>query len=153
MVAKAVSACLVAMAATVVAFAVGALGNLAGATMAGIAAVWDQDLADVGYFALGTISLMLVGFTLGALIRNSAGAVVAYMVYAFVAPGLLAFLAFNQDWFRDLRPWVDPKYNQDALLRGDLSGDQWSHIAVTAVVWLVLPLVVAVVTLRRSEVK
>jgi hypothetical protein len=48
---------------------------------------------------------------------------------------------------------VDPKYNQDALLRGDLSGDQWSHVAVTTLVWLVLPLVVAVVTLRRSEVK
>ena len=153
MVAKAVSACLVAVAATVVAFAVGALGNLAGAAMAGITPVWDQDLADFGYFALGSISLMLVGFTLGALIRNSAGAVVAYMIYAFVAPGLLAFLAFNQEWFRDLRPWIDPKYNQDALMKGGLSGDQWSHLAVTSAVWLVLPLVVALVTLRRSEVK
>ena len=99
--------------------------------MAGITPVWDQDLADVGYFALGSISLMLVGFTLGALIRNSAGAVVAYMIYAFVAPGLLAFLAFNQEWFRDLRPWMDPKYNQDALLNGGLSGEQWSQLAVT----------------------
>ena len=107
----------------------------------------------MGYFALGNTLLMMVGFTLGALIRNSAGAVVAFMVYAFVAPGLLAFLAFNQDWFRDVRPWVDPKYNQDALLRGGLSGEQWSHVAVTTLVWLVVPLVVAVVTLRRSEVK
>lgn len=153
MVAKAVSACLVAVAATVVAFAVGALGNLAGAAMEGITPVWDQDLADVGYFALGTISLVLVGFTLGALIRNSAGAVVAYMIYAFVAPGLLAFLAFNQAWFRDLRPWLDPKYNQDALLNGALSAEQWSQLAVTTTVWLVLPLVIAVFTLRRSEVK
>ena len=96
---------------------------------------------------------MLVGFTLGALIRNSAGAVVAYMIYAFVAPGLLAFLAFNQEWFRDLRPWVDPKYNQDALLNGGLSAEQWSQLAVTTTVWLVLPLVIAVLTLRRSEVK
>ena len=52
-----------------------------------------------------------------------------------------------------MRPWVDPKYNQDALLRGGLSGEQWSHIGVTTLVWLVLPLAVAVVTLRRSEVK
>jgi hypothetical protein len=153
MVAKAVSACLVAVAATVVAFTVGAIGNLAGAAMAGIAPVWDQDLADVAYFALGIMSLMLVGFTLGALIRNSAGAVVAYMIYAFVAPGLLAFLAINQEWFRDLRPWVDPKYNQDALLNGGLSAEQWSQFAVTTTVWLVLPLVIAVFTLRRSEVK
>ena len=153
MLAKALAAVLVAMGATVVAFAVGSLGNLVGAAFAGIPPVWDQDLADVGYFALGNTLLMMVGFTLGALIRTSAGAVVAYMVYAFVAPGLLAFLAFNQAWFRDVRPWVDPKYNQDALLRGGLSGEQWSHVAVTTLVWLVLPLVVALVTLRRSEVK
>lgn len=151
--AKAAAAVLVAAAATLVAFAVGSLGNLAGTAIADVPTVWDQDLADVGYFALGNTLLMLVGFTLGALLRNSPGAVVAYMVYAFVAPGLLAFLAFNQDWFDDIRPWVDPKFNQDALLQGGLNGDQWTQLAVTTVAWLVLPLLAAVVNLLRSEVK
>lgn len=152
--AKAVAAVLVAMAATGVAFAVGAFGNVVGTTMAGVDAVWDQGLGDVGYVALGHTLLLLVGFTLGALIRNSPGAIVAYMVYAFVAPGLLAFLAFNQAWFRDVRPWVDPKHNQDALLQAaSLSGEQWSQLAVTTAAWLVLPLTVAVVNLLRSEVK
>jgi ABC-2 type transport system permease protein len=151
--AKAVAAALVALAATAVAFAVGALGNMIGASMAGIHTEWDLGLADVGYFALGNMLLLLVGFTLGALIRNSPGAIVAYMVYAFVAPGLLAFLAFNQAWFRDARPWVDPKFNQDALLQGGLTGDGWTHLAVTTTVWLVLPLLAAVTSLLRSEVK
>ena len=152
--AKGVGAVLVAVAATGVAFAVGALGNIVGTAMAGIDTVWDQDLTDVGYFALGNILLLLVGFTLGALIRNSPGAIVAYMVYAFIAPGLLAFLAFNQAWFRDNRGWVDPKYNQDLLLRaGDLTGEQWTQLATTTAVWLVLPLAVAVINLLRSEVK
>ena len=152
--AKAVAAVLVALAATGVAFAVGALGNVVGPALAGVDPVWDQGVADVGYFALGNILLLLVGFTLGALIRNSPGAIVAYMVYAFVAPGLLAFLAFNQAWFRDVRPWVDPKYHQDALLQaGGLSGEQWTQLAVTTAVWLVAPLLVAVVNLLRSEVK
>ncbi len=151
--AKAIAAGLVALAATAVAFAVGAVGNVIGAAMAGIDPVWNQDLADVGYFALGNTLLLLVGFTLGALIRNSPGAIVAYMIYAFVAPGLLAFLAFNQTWFHDARPWVDPKFNQDALLQGDLTGAGWTHLAVTTLVWLVLPLMVAVVNLLRSEVK
>ena len=137
--AKGIAAVLVAAAATLVAFAVGSLGNLAGSGLADVPTVWDQDLADVGYFALGQTLLLLVGFTLGALIRNSPGAIVSYMVYAFVAPGLLAFLAFNQAWFRDLRPWVDAKYNQDALLQGGLAGEQWTQLAVTTVVWLVLP--------------
>jgi hypothetical protein len=38
-------------------------------------------------------------------------------------------------------------------LHADLSGDQWWHLAVTSVVWLVVPMVVAVVTVLRSEVK
>ncbi len=151
--AKALAIALVALAATAVAFAVGGLGNVVGTSIAGIDTVWDQDLADVGYFALGNTLMLLVGFTLGALIRNSPGAIVAYMVYAFVAPGLLAFLAFSQAWFGDARPWVDPKFNQDALLQGGFTAEDWTHLAVTTVVWLVLPLSVAVVNLLRSEVK
>ncbi len=151
--AKAIAAVLVTLPATAAAFGVGALGNVTGAALAGVPVVWDQGVVDVAYFALGQTLLLLVGFMLGALIRNSSGAIVAYMIYGFVAPGLLAFLAFSQAWFADARPWLDPKYNQDALLRGDLTGDQWSHLAVTSVVWLVVPLVVAVVNVLRSEVK
>ena len=151
--AKAVAAVLLAVPCAVVAFAVGALGNLIGTAVADTPTVWDQDLADFGYFVLGNALLLLVGFTLGALIRNSAGAIVGYMLYAFVAPGLLAFIALNQAWFRDARPWVDPKYNQDALLHGGLAAQQWAQLGVTSILWLVLPLLAATVTVLRSEVK
>jgi ABC-2 type transport system permease protein len=145
---------IVALVATGVAFAVGAVGNLVGTALTGTEAVWDLELHDVAYVALGNTLLLLVGFTLGALVRNSPGAIVAYMVYAFVAPGLLTFLAFGQAWFRDARPWVDPKFNQDRLLQAaDLSAEQWTQLGVTTLVWLVVPLVIAVVTLRRTEVK
>jgi hypothetical protein len=152
--AKAIGAVLVAVASTGVAFVVGALGNVVGTAMAGMPTVWDVEVADIGYFALGNTMLLLVGFTLGALIRTSPGAIVAYMIYAFVIPGLLAFLAFNQAWFRDARPWVDPKYNQDLLLQGGgLTGEQWTHLAVTSIVWVAVPLLVAMINLTRTEVK
>ena len=152
--AKAAASILVAMVATAMAFAVGALGNLVGTALAGTETVWDMGAADAGYFALGNTLVLLVGFTLGALIRNSPGAIVAYMIYAFVAPGLLTFLAFSQEWFKDARPWVDFMHNQDALLTaGGLSGEQWTQLAVTTAIWLFVPLVVAVVRLLRSEVK
>ena len=151
--AKAIAAVLVTLPATAVAFGVGALGNLLATALADVPAVWDQSPADVGYFAAGQTLLLLVGFVLGALIRNSSGAIVAYMLYGFVVPGLFALLAFNQDWFVDARPWVDAKYSQDALLRGQVAGDGWSHLAVTSVVWLLVPMVVAVANVLRSEVK
>jgi ABC-2 type transport system permease protein len=80
-------------------------------------------------------------------------AVVAYMVYAFVLPGVLTLLALYQAWFDDLRPWVDAKLTQSALMQGGLTGDQWQHLVVTSVVWLVVPLVVGVVRVLRAEVK
>ena len=79
---------------------------------------------------LANVLGMLVGFMLGVLIRNSAGAIVAYFVYSLVLPTLLVLLATCQEWFRDLQPWVDFNFAQGALFDGDLTGDQWAQLAV-----------------------
>src|SRR3712207_900475 len=105
MFAKAAAVTAIAPVATLLSFSVGALGNLLGTGLAGTDRVWDQGLAEAMQMTLANGLLILVGFTLGVLIRNSPGAVVAYFIYGFVAPGLLTLLAFSQDWFRDLQPW------------------------------------------------
>ena len=151
--AKALAAVLVGVASMVVAFAVGALGNLVGAAIAGIPPVWDQDLADVGYFVLGNTLLLLVGFMLGVLIRNSAGAIVAYLVYAFVAPGLLAFLASTRRGSATCGPGSTPSTPRTPSSTVASRVSSGPSSAVTTLVWLVLPLLAAVVTLLRSEVK
>ncbi len=151
--AKAVGLVMVSGAATLLAFVVGAVGNLAGAAIGGTGTVWDQDAAAPAYWVLSNTLLVLVGFTLGVLIRNSPGAIVAYFIYAFVVPPLLTLLAFNQEWFADLQPWVDPNYSQDALLGGGFTGEQWIQLAVTTAVWLLVPLTIGVRSLLRSEVK
>jgi hypothetical protein len=69
----------------------------------------------------------------------SAGAIVSYFIYAFVAPTLLTFLAMSQDWFRKAQPWVDPNYSQDALFHGGFDAQQWAQLGVTSAVWLVAP--------------
>ncbi len=151
--AKAIGLVAVTALAMPVAFAVGALGNLTGSAVHGTEAAWDQSVSDVLYFFLANTLLLLVGFMLGVLIRASTGAIVTYFTYAFLAPTLLTFLAFSQDWFRDLQPWVDPNYSQDALFRGGFGAEQWAQLGVTSAVWLLLPLAVGVMTLLRSEVK
>jgi len=151
--AKAIGLVTVTALAVPVAFAAGALGNLAAGAIHGTDAVWDQDASDVLYFFLASTLIVLVGFMLGVLLRASTGAIVTYFVYAFVAPTLLTFLALSQDWFRDLQPWVDPNYSQDALFRGGFGAEQWAQLGVTSAVWLLLPLAAGVVTLLRSEVK
>jgi hypothetical protein len=152
--AKAVASVLLGAVAIPVAFAVGALGNVVGSAIAGTEQVWDMSMTTFWQITLGNVIGLLMGFTLGVLFRSSAAAVVAYFVYAFVVPPLSELLAATQEWFSDVRGWVDPNFAQGQLF-GDtaLTSTQWAHLGVTSLVWLVLPLVVGLVLLLRSEVK
>jgi ABC-2 type transport system permease protein len=153
--AKAVSAVGVGVVSMALALAIGALGNVVGTAIAGTDRVWDISVVDASHIIVGNVLGLLMGFTLGVLIRNSPGAIVAYFVYSLVLPGLAELLAANQEWFADARGWIDVNYAQGQLFMfdGALTGEQWANIGVTAVVWLVLPLLVGLRLLLRSEIK
>ena len=151
--AKAIVAIAIAVASMLLAFVIGALGNVVAAALAGRDAVWDQGVATLAAIVLANVLIVLLGFMLGVLIRNSTAAIVAYFVYAFVAPPLLELLAANQQWFHDVHAWVDPNVTQQLLFHGPLAGQQWLQLAVTTAAWLVAPLLLGLWTLQRSEVK
>jgi hypothetical protein len=78
---------------------------------------------------------------------------VANFVYSLLLPSLFGFLAASQGWFAHLRPWVDFNYAQSALFNGSLSAAQWAHVAVTGLLWLIVPLGAGLALMMRSEVK
>jgi ABC-2 type transport system permease protein len=97
---------------------------------------------------------MAIGFTLGVVLRNSTAAIVGYFVVSLVLPGILVLLAQVRSWFADLQQWIDWNETQVALLEGAMdSGEEWAMLASTTMIWIVVPLVVGLLTLRRSEVK
>ncbi|WP_353951619.1 ABC transporter permease [Knoellia sp. S7-12] len=151
--AKLVVAVAVGVAAMVLALAIGALGNLLGASIAGIDPVWNLSFSQMLTITLATVLSMLIGFMLGVLIRNSPGAIVGYFVYNFVLTPLTMLLATSQSWFRDLQPWVDFNFTQGFLFEGDLTGTQWTQLGVTGLFWVVIPLAIGLFLVRRSEVK
>jgi hypothetical protein len=151
--AKTVSSVSVAVASMLFAFAVGVVGNVVGTAIAGTSLVWDVSPAEAVNIVLGNLLCLLTGTMLGMLVRSSAGALVAYFVYSLLLPTLAGILATSQDWFRDLQPWVDLNYAQSFLFSGTLTGEQWANVAVTATTWLLLPAVVALRLVMRSEVK
>jgi ABC-2 type transport system permease protein len=152
--AKALALALVAAPSMLLAFGLGALGHLAGCAIRGTDPVWNLTWSSVGQFALGNVLGVLVGFTLGLLIRNTAGALTTYFVYTFVAPPLVMLLAVKQAWFHDLHGWVDPTVTQNALFGPTgLGSQEWQQLAVTTVAWLVVPLALGVARLVRVEVK
>jgi hypothetical protein len=151
--AKAIAAIGIGVVSIPIAFAIGAIGNLLGSAITGNDLVWDVTFATASYIVFANVLGLLVGFMLGLLIRNSAGAIVGYFVYSFVLPTLFALLAAMQSWFADLQPWVDFKFAQGELFDGSLTGEQWANLGTASLIWLVLPLLVGLLMLKRSEVK
>ncbi len=152
--AKAAASVIVAVAAILFALAIAALGNVVGAAINGIDPVWDMDGLQIFYLFIGNIFGLMIGFMFGVLLRNSAAAVVGYLVYSFVLPSIFGILAALQDWFKDLQPWVDFGFAQGPLFDGsDVTGEQWAQLASSGTVWFVIPLAFGVWSVLKAEVK
>jgi ABC-type transport system involved in multi-copper enzyme maturation permease subunit len=151
--AKAIASVGVAIVSMPLAFGIGALGNVARSAIAGSDPVWDLTLPNLLTIGLANVLSLLVGFMLGVLIRNSAGALVAYFLYQFLLPTLALPLAASQNWFRDLQPWVDFDHAQGALFDGTLTTQQWAQLGLTGVFWLAIPLTIGLGLVTRAEVK
>jgi len=152
--AKGIATVLVGLGSMAVALAVGAVGNLAGSALAGVDTVWDVSLSTALQIVLGNLVGMAIGFTLGVVLRASAAAIVGYFVVSLVLPGILELLALVREWFLDLQPWIDWNYTQVELFEGATNtGEEWAMLASTTMIWIVIPLIVGLLSLRRSEVK
>ena len=97
----------------------------------------------------------LLWLALVVLIRASTGAIVAYFILTFLVPTVFGLLAESQQWFHNLQPWVDIQFAQAGLFvfTHALTSQEWAHIAVTGVTWLLVPLVIGLRLVMRSEIK
>jgi ABC-type transport system involved in multi-copper enzyme maturation permease subunit len=151
--AKAIGAVLIGVVSMLLAFGIGALGNLAGTAITGTDLVWDISFVHALEIMFANVLGLMIGFMLGVLIRNSAGAIVAYFVYSFVLPTLFAIGAALMDWFASLQPWIDFNNDQNNLIDATISGKDWVHLLVSGLIWLALPLALGVWRIVRAEVK
>jgi hypothetical protein len=141
------------LASMALALGVGALGNVIGTGLKGVDTTWDLSFSSILYIVGADLIGMRVGFTLGILTRNSAGAIVGYFSYWFVLPTLSMVLAANQSWFEKAQPWVDFSFNQNRMYDGGFSGQDWAQFATTGTAWLLLPLAFGLWRVLRAEVK
>jgi len=151
--AKAICAVGVGVFSILVAFSIGALGNVVGTAITGTELIWDLSFENLLYITLANVLGLMMGFMLGVLARNSAGAIVGYFVYSLVLPVIFNLLAAFQDWFRDVQGWVDFNFSSSQLFDGALTGTEWAHLGVSGLIWLIAPLTVGVWLVLRSEVK
>ncbi|WP_148615797.1 ABC transporter permease subunit [Nocardioides rubriscoriae] len=118
-------------------------------------AVWNLGYNEVQNFSLSSLIGVLVGFALAMLLRSSPVAIVVYFVYTFILPGVVAALGALVDGFDKVAPWIEFNTAQTPLFTGDYraTGEEWAQIAVTGLIWLVVPFVLGLWRLVRAEVK
>jgi hypothetical protein len=93
---------------------------------------------------------VLQGLAFGLLLLNSSAAIVSY----FVLPTALNIVAMLWTPLHRVQPWIDLWTSQAPLFQGGhITGDQWSQIATSTVLWMVLPFVFGLARVLRAEVK
>lgn len=151
--AKALLTVAVGAAGIVVALAVGALGNLLGAAITGADLTWDVGWAGLAQVVLATELVMVMGFVLGVLIRNSPGAIVGYFAWYFVLPGISQALQAANQWWHTHAVWFDLAQNINNLYDNTFTAEEWLHLGVTVVIWIAAPLALGLRLALRREIK
>jgi ABC-2 type transport system permease protein len=145
--AKVAAAVLFGLAAVVLSLVVASLVTAVGGTPG----AWDGvTVGVVLQYVLLEILGVVGGLVFGLLLLNSAAAI----VLSFAIP--IAFSILTSLWkaLSHAQPWIDPGTAQTPLQNGDsLSSTQWGHLAVSSLIWIVLPFVVGMWRVLRAEVK
>ncbi|GIG62465.1 hypothetical protein Lfu02_68370 [Longispora fulva] len=125
----------------------------AGSAVIGDASPWSVDAAAVVGLVLTQSLAMLGGFALATLLLNSPAAIVVFFLYKFLVPNVFSTVAANFPKSTDVLSWIDFQAAQRPLADLSMHGSDWAHLAVTATVWLALPLALGLRRVLRAEVK
>jgi ABC-2 type transport system permease protein len=125
-------------------------GAVVTAVALGIAAALGRDLtadlgpANVSGYALFILLNMAMGVAFGALLHNTAAAIVLF----FVLPTVFGFVGAA---LHSVDRWVNTGTTFDWVQQGDYGGHV-PNIVVSALLWIVAPLVVGVIRTVRREI-
>lgn len=108
---------------------------------------WSLSTVMFGQIALYVGVAMLMGIGLGVMLLSPALAIVVY----FAVPiGLGAIAAIP--WLDRIVPWADWLGSVSILTDKPLDATEWARAGTTLAVWLVIPLLVGLLRVTRTEV-
>jgi hypothetical protein len=145
--AKLAAGVLVGLATTAVTAALSAIANLLGAALGG-GGGWHIAASLIWQSALLEVLFVLMGLGFGALLLNSPLAIVAY----FALPTLWSVLGGVIKPLHRVAAWVDLNTTSGPLFEPHMTAGQYGRLAVSAAVWVALPLVLGSMRILRREV-
>ncbi|GIJ19838.1 ABC transporter permease [Micromonospora lutea] len=145
--AKLVAVVLAAFGAVLASLAFAAAGTaIAGAT--GGAGTWQVEGALVAHSVVFQVASVLMGAAFGLLLLNTPLAIVAYLVLPIV-------WSIVGELVRPLHraaEWLDTGRTMEPLFTAEVTAGQWQRLAVSLLLWMVVPLVAGMIRTMRREV-
>ena len=114
----------------------------------GAADTWSLSGELVGRTTLAVLISMLMGLGFGALLLNSAPAIVVYFVLPFISIGLSAIPPLT-----GTSQWLDPVQALSPLTDLTMNSTQWAHAGTTLALWLGAPLAAGLWRITHAEVR
>ncbi|MEU1744781.1 ABC transporter permease [Micromonospora arida] len=146
--AKLIAVSLTALASVLTSLAVAAVGTLV-ASATGGAGTWQFDWSLILNAAVLQVTSVLMGAAFGLLLLNPPLAIVGYLLL----PTLWGVLGEMVKPLRGPSEWLDTSKTMEPLFSSDaVTGGQWGRIAVSLLVWMVLPLAAGLFRTLRREV-
>lgn len=151
-VAKLVTVAIAAAAAVALSLLVSAIGTLVADLMfADPAGAWTFTSAGVVNTVVIQLFGLLLGFGLAAALLSTPGAIVGY----FALPTLMVLVTSLVPAFKNgIGQWVDITTTNAPFQTSEwASGGDWLRLAVSALIWIAIPMAYGIVRVMRSEVK
>ncbi len=111
--------------------------------------VWSFGVTEVLDLALGQLLNVLAGIAFGVLFLNSAAAITLY----YVLPLIWSVLTGLIDALDGVARWADMNRTSSPLWEFTIHGVQWARLAVSALVWIGVPLAIGIWRVLRAEIK
>ncbi|HEY4098363.1 MAG TPA: hypothetical protein VGM33_22755 [Baekduia sp.] len=147
LIAKIAASVVLTVIALVAAIVLSALGTALSAP--GVDGTWSLGAGLLGQIALYTLTSMLIGVGFGALLLNSAPAI----VLSFVVPIAVSAVTSIINALDGVGGWIDQGRTLGDLVLHNYSGAEWARAWVTLAIWMVLPLIVGAYRFTRGEIR
>jgi hypothetical protein len=129
---------------------VSAVGNLVVVALDRGTGGWRLPASGLGQALLLVALSVVMGIAFGMVFLNTPFAIVVY----FLAPILISALTGIFAGIRETMRWLDINSATSPLAgTGGVTGEQWAQLATASALWIVLPLVLGLLRLTRSELK
>jgi ABC-2 type transport system permease protein len=130
-----------------IALAVAFAGTGAGLALDRVDGGWHLPAAQVGQALLAVLLPVAMGTAFGLAFRSSPVAIVTY----FLLPTLLSAIIGLAPRAGHVLAWLNWDDASSPLLGEHLTGSDWAHVATSAALWILLPLLTGLIRLTRGD--